>query len=280
METSNEPSSMIVRQPSVAGHFYPGTPEKIKQYIVQLELEPEILTEKVIGSITPHASYDCCGRVLAETFKRIRTADAYLLLGPNHREKKGNCSIFQRGIWKTPLGDVEIDSALTGALMAETSLLKNLPEDHENEHCLEVQLPIMQYMADRPFKIAPILIPTAYNNELCQELAMAIARTVRNWSGQIVIIATSDFSQDLSPEMAERKDGGFLQEVALLELEELTADIKRFGYTYCGINSIVTMLLAARELGATGGELVKYITHGESEDDFTRVNGYAGMLIK
>jgi len=280
METSNEPSSMIVRQPSVAGHFYPGTPEKIKQFIAQLDLEPEILTENVIGSITPHATYDCCGEVMAETFMRIRTADTYLMLGPKHREKKGACAVFQRGMWKTPLGDIEVDSNLTAAIMSETALLKNLPDDHENEHCIEVQLPMLQYVADRPFMIAPILVPTGFDSELCQELGMAISRTIRNCSGQVVILATSDFSQDLSPEMAERKDGSFIQQVALLELEDLIGGIKRFGYGYCGINAIISMLIAARELGATGGELVKYITHGESEEDFARGNGYAGMLIK
>ena len=45
-------------------------------------------------------------------------------------------------------------------------------------------------------------------------------------------------------------------------------------------NAVLTMLMAARDLGATGGELVQYLTRGETSEDFTRVNGYAGMLIK
>jgi MEMO1 family protein len=47
----------------------------------------------------------------------------------------------------------------------------------------------------------------------------------------------------------------------------------------CGIVPSTVMLVAARALGATRAELVRYAHSGEVSGDDRRVVGYAGLLV-
>jgi AmmeMemoRadiSam system protein B len=48
----------------------------------------------------------------------------------------------------------------------------------------------------------------------------------------------------------------------------------------CGFGPTVVMLTAARRLGATGTELVRYATSGDVSGDREHVVGYAGILVR
>lgn len=271
---------MIIRQPIVAGHFYPGTAEKLNTLIKTWGTEPEPILEPALGVITPHGAYDQCGPVIFETFKRVSPVNTFVLLGPHHNDSEKQAVVFQRGIWTTPFGEVSVDNHFTQLLSAEMPSIKEDIYAHDKEHCLEVQLPIMQYLIKTPFKIVPILLPTEFYNDLALELSSAITRTIQGLSQSTAIIATTDMSRDLSPEMAKRKDQMLINDILHMEIEEILSNIKRYGIRYCGLTSLLTLLYVTRDLGATGGELIDYICCGENEDDFARVNGYAGILVK
>ena len=48
----------------------------------------------------------------------------------------------------------------------------------------------------------------------------------------------------------------------------------------CGYAPAVSLIVAAKELGATGAELVRYQTSGDVTGDYSSVVGYAGIIIK
>ena len=50
--------------------------------------------------------------------------------------------------------------------------------------------------------------------------------------------------------------------------------------TMCGILPMTVMLAAARRLGATRGELVRYGNSGQAKNDGAPVVGYAGVVIR
>ena len=47
----------------------------------------------------------------------------------------------------------------------------------------------------------------------------------------------------------------------------------------CGYGPAVAMLTAAKDLGATRAELVRYATSADTSGDRSAVVGYAGMVI-
>jgi AmmeMemoRadiSam system protein B len=48
----------------------------------------------------------------------------------------------------------------------------------------------------------------------------------------------------------------------------------------CGYAAAVVVIVAAKELGATHAELIRYATSGEVNGDMQEVVGYAGMMIR
>jgi len=55
--------------------------------------------------------------------------------------------------------------------------------------------------------------------------------------------------------------------------------IVREDISMCGFGPAVAMLTAARNLGATKAELIKYATSGDVSGDRHMVVGYAGIVV-
>jgi AmmeMemoRadiSam system protein B len=75
------------------------------------------------------------------------------------------------------------------------------------------------------------------------------------------------------------KDGKAIERILALEPRELFDTVRDERISMCGYGASVAMLIAARALGATRAELVRYATSGEVNGDLREVVGYAGMII-
>lgn len=271
---------MIIRQPTVSGHFYPADPQKLRDQIQSFLPKKKGLQEPVYGMVVPHAGFQYCGKILAATYQRVLIPEVLIILGPNHSGKGESMTIFPRGIWKTPLGDVEVDAKLAMEIKLNAKDLKEDPEAHESEHAIEVQLPILQYFAKKKFQIVPISISVQKDASIGVELGYAIARVISSLSKKVTIIATTDLTQDESQEMANRKDQRIINSILRLEPQEVVITMRRYGAKVCGNAAVVAMLTAVKELGASQAELVQYGTSGDATGDYSKVWGFAGILIK
>src|ERR1035437_2831638 len=99
----------MIRNPVVAGQFYPAEADQLRSTIKQMVEENAPRTD-VVGVIVPHAGYIYSGRVAGDVFSRIAFTDTFIVMGPNHTGNGVPFSIMTEGTWQTPLGDVEIDS--------------------------------------------------------------------------------------------------------------------------------------------------------------------------
>jgi AmmeMemoRadiSam system protein B/AmmeMemoRadiSam system protein A len=269
---------IMIRQPVASGRFYPGTGEQLKALI---ESFAETIEDKIdaVGVVSPHAGYIYSGSVAAATLARIEPADTYIIIGPNHTGMGKPFSIMTLGSWQTPFGDVPIDSALAQSILAKS---KNLQEDrtaHQNEHAIEVQLPLLQYFKP-DLKIVPITLAVA-TLEIYREIGAAIAQAVKEAAGKkIVIVASSDMTHYESHEAATAKDKRAIGEILKLDEEALLDRVVKERISMCGYASVVTMLTAAKILGAKSAELVRYQTSGDASGDFSAVVGYAGVIVR
>src|SRR5271155_945791 len=97
-----------VRQPAVAGRFYPAQREalshQLDEYLAPRESAPK--AEAALGCMVPHAGYDYSGPVAGAVFQRLPARPTYIILGPNHTGRGAPLSIMSRGEWQTPLGSV------------------------------------------------------------------------------------------------------------------------------------------------------------------------------
>jgi MEMO1 family protein len=176
------------------------------------------------------------------------------------------------------LGEMTIDQELAEALMKADSYLEDDIEAHRFEHATEVQLPFLQQWGPAAGRFVPITIGTG-NLERLQELGLAIAKVVEQTAPGALIIASSDMNHYESDAVTRVKDRKAIDQILAMDPEGLFNVVRRENISMCGYGPTVAMLTAAKRLGASRAELVKYATSGDVSMDFDHVVGYAGIII-
>jgi AmmeMemoRadiSam system protein B/AmmeMemoRadiSam system protein A len=267
----------MIRSPVVSGQFYPASPSQLKAMIEGM-VDEKAAKEEVIGLVSPHAGYIYSGRVAGTVISKIKFKDTFIIMGPNHTGMGKPCSIMTEGVWKTPLGEVEIDSELGKRILASSSYLQEDFAAHQYEHSIEVQIPFLQYFKP-DIRFVPIIL--AYSSgAIYKEIGREIAKAIKNSNKEVVIIASSDMTHYEPQESAQRKDMHAIEAILDLNEDELLRRIYELDISMCGYAPTVSLISAAKELGATGAELVKYQTSGDTSGDYTSVVGYAGIIVR
>jgi len=266
----------MIRQPVVAGQFYPGSASQLEAMIETL-VDEKAEKREVIGLVSPHAGYIYSGPVAGAVISRIKFKDTFIIIGPNHSGKGKPLSIMTKGKWKTPLGEVEIDSELGKQILATSSHLQEDAIAHQYEHSIEVQIPFLQYFKS-DFRIVPIILGYA-GGDTCKEIGREIAKAVRELNREVVIIASSDMTHYETQESAQKKDTQAIDAILNLDEDELLRRVEESDISMCGYAPTVSLISAAKELGAKSAELVKYQTSGDTTGDYSAVVGYAGIII-
>ena len=273
----------MIRQPAVAGTFYPREPRellaRVKQFLEEGRTENSAdSTADVIACLVPHAGYVYSGGVAGAVYARIKIPKRIVILGPRHRPGGANFAINSEGAWETPLGLAEIDSELAHALMAACPLLVEDNVAHRREHSLEVQLPFLQAIS-RDFRFVPIAIGTLNFDELA-ELGHTLAKVISNSAEPALIIASSDLNHYESEQITHLKDHQAIDQMLALNPRGLYDTVRRESITMCGCGPAGAALTAALDLGATRAELIRYATSADVLGDRDEVVGYAGMLFR
>ncbi len=267
----------MIRQPVVAGQFYPDSPSQLKEMIRGM-VDEKAEKEEVIGLLSPHAGYIYSGPVAGATISRIKFKDTFIIIGPNHTGMGRPLSIMTEGVWKTPLGEVEIDSELAKQILATSSYLEEDAKAHQYEHSIEVQLPFLQYFK-KDFRLVPIML-SYFTGATYREIGREIAKTIKDLNKEVVIIASSDMTHYEPQESAQWKDTQAIEAILNLEEDELLRRVDELRISMCGYAPAVSLISAAKELGARKAELVKYQTSGDTTGDYSSVVGYAGVILR
>jgi AmmeMemoRadiSam system protein B len=185
---------------------------------------------------------------------------------------------MRSGVWETPLGNMQIDEEMCDMLMGLDPDLEDDVTAHEFEHALEVQLPFIRHVggADRMF--VPITIGTGRWSHLA-DLGRAIVECVQKLDPNTLIIASSDMNHYESDAITRVKDRKAIDQILAMDAMGLYEVVEREDISMCGYGPAAAMLTAARILGASTAELVKYATSAEVSGDFDRVVGYAGLIV-
>jgi len=269
----------MMRNPVVSGQFYPEAPSQLKAMIEGM-VDEKAVKEEVIGLVSPHAGYIYSGPVTGAVISKIRFQDTFIIIGPNHTGRGKPLSIMTQGTWKTPLGEVEIDSELGRQILAISSHLEEDYVAHQYEHSIEVQLPFLQYFKE-DIRIVPIIL--AYSSSggaAYKKIGRELAKAIKDLNREVVIIASSDMTHYESQEAAQRKDNKAIEAILDLDEDELLKRVDELNISMCGYAPAVSLISAAKELGVTGAELVRYQTSGDTTGDYSAVVGYAGIIIK
>ncbi len=284
----------MVREPVVAGTFYPADAEKLKNQIEECFLGPLGPGElpkinprgkkEVLGLISPHAGYIYSGSVASYGISFLANdliPSLVVIMGPNHTGMGADVSIQAEGLWRTPFGKVEIDFSVARAILENSSEAEEDHRAHALEHSIEVQLPFLQYVFGTDFKFVPICF-LDQSLETCRDVGLAVAKTLGTLQGggSSVIIASTDFTHYEDHDTAIKKDGDAIKAIQELSPEALLQTVRTNNISMCGPGPVAAMLFAAKDLGATEAELLTHKTSGDSSGDYHSVVGYASILVK
>jgi len=269
---------MTVRYPAVAGRFYPGNREVLRSDVRgYLSEEGSKLRIRAVGCIAPHAGYMYSGHVAGAVFAELEVPEVCIVLCPNHTGMGEPLAINSEGSWETPLGEVPIEGKLAVELKRRFPLLCDDSEAHRSEHAVEVELPFLQIRQPK-LRFVPVALGTR-QFEILEQFGLALAETVAAHSVPVLIVASSDMNHYESDAITRVKDQSAIEPILRLDARALYDVVIEQHVSMCGLGPAIAMLTAAKKLGATSAELVKYATSGDVSGDRNLVVGYAGVIV-
>jgi MEMO1 family protein len=269
-----------VRRPAVAGRFYPAKPEALARELDQYLVADTPAREKTgaaLGCMVPHAGYMYSGQVAGAVFHQLPARATYIILCPNHTGRGAPLAIMSNGEWLTPLGPARIDADLAQSLRQSCHLLMEDAKAHQEEHAIEVEIPFLQRSVG-VFTFVPIVIGVRGFDAL-EMLGHGMAHALKSSADPVLIVASSDMNHYEPDDITRVKDRKAIDQILALDPAGLYEVVRREDISMCGYGPAVAMLTAAKDLGATRAELVRYATSADTSGDRTAVVGYAGMVI-
>jgi AmmeMemoRadiSam system protein B len=268
-----------VRHPAVAGRFYPRDRNSLRQEIcTYLSETPAQTPIRALACMVPHAGYMYSGHVAGAVFAALEIPQLCLVMCPNHTGVGRALAIISQGAWETPLGNVPIESRFAAALKQRCPVLQEDSTAHRGEHAAEVELPFLQ-MRQPELKFVPIALGTGQFDVLAA-LGDAIADVIAAQNAHVLIVASSDMNHYESDAITRVKDHSAIEPILRLDARALYDVVTQQHISMCGFGPAIAMLTAAKKLGATSAELVKYATSGDVSGDRDLVVGYAGIVVR
>jgi len=272
-----------VRYPAVAGAFYPYDDERLsKQIDGYLAAAGDVAVKgEIVGIVAPHAGYHYSGAIAAYAFKTLagKKYDTVIVLGPNHRVHGfRDVAIYKEGFFKTPLGNVPVDSEVALKILnADPAKFVSDPDLQTEEHSLEVEIPFLQRTLAPGFKIVPIMMGD-YSRGTIERIATEI---VKNTKGKkVLIVASCDLSHDKDYETACEMDRRALESIAKMDIGAVEK-FEHAGKTeMCGYGPVMVLMHIARAEGVTKGRMLKYANSGDTTGDRSgRIVGYGAVVF-
>lgn len=273
-----------IREPAVAGLFYPRDPAELARTIDSLLAQAH---EQPIGLlralVCPHAGYPFSGPVAAYAYKLLqgRRFETVIVVGPSHYALLSGASVADATLYRTPLGDVPVSGkAIRLASVPPFALEPECPVERPDwwtqssrtpagretaetwEHSVEVEVPFLQRALGR-FEIVPVLCGQADPALVARGLAGIL-------DDRTLIVASSDLSHYHPYDQACQLDRGCVDAICRLDVGAMQSQ------EACGKVPILALMDLARERGWRA-RLLDMRNSGDTGGPKSRVVGYAAI---
>jgi len=285
---SQESATGVVRQPVVAGQFYPGNAAELRSMLSDLFTHAVPLkAERRIGAIiAPHAGYVYSGGVAASAYNQIDPKKVYetvFVIGPSHRVGFEGAAVYTIGDFLTPFGTVHINTTIGKDLIRASKAFVARTDAHQFEHSIEVQLPFLQYRLAKGFKVVPIVVGAGSRSTIRE-----IARVLKPYMGEPnLFVISTDFSHYPPYDDAVKVDRSTAEAIVSRSPENLLKvtqaneqrGISNLGTSLCGLSCVMTLLEMIRELPDISVQVVDYRNSGDAPvGDKSQVVGYYAIV--
>lgn len=281
----------MIREPVVAGLFYPGKKEQLIEKIdgcfkdesigpgelPDIENPPE-RTGKIYALVSPHAGYTYSGPVAAhgflEQFKDGKP-EFFVIIGPNHKNIGPSISVYSEGSWRTPLGEALIPEDIAKIIVKQPHFRADTSA-HMMEHSIEVQVPFLQYLYGADVPILPICMKDQ-SKENCERVGTVLSKVLANYD--YCLIASTDLTHYESQASAMSKDSKVIDSIRKVDPNRLLNTVVDNLISMCGPGPVASTLIAANKNNVKETKILKYSTSGDITGDKNQVVAYLSAIL-
>jgi AmmeMemoRadiSam system protein B len=274
---------MKIRQPAVAGRFYPADKKSTDDLIQQLvtlekaKINYEYSKHQIVGAVLPHAGYIYSGATAVHFFEILRqsgqTPDTFVIINPNHGGRGAETALDVHDAWAVSNGTTEIDTELALETGFEYS-----EEAHKYEHSAEVMLPMLNYFVSGKFKILPVTM-SRQTFENAGIIAEKITDASRKLGRKIVFLSSTDFSHYVEPEFGRILDSEIIEKICNFESEKMIVTVKQKRVSMCGYGPAAALMEYAKlNFPKPEAQLLRFGNSGEKSNS-KEVVDYASILF-
>jgi AmmeMemoRadiSam system protein B len=280
LSRADEGKGVGIRPSILAGSWYPADPTELRRsiehYLSQAQVQP--LRGELVALIVPHAGHRYSGPTAAYAYKILQgqTFSRVIVLGPSHQFGFSGASVGLQNGFQTPLGVMNVDQSFGRKLLTPDSLIRWLPDAHAYEHSIEIQLPFLQTVLKQTRLVPIVMGDDAWTT--CSRLAQKLIENIKG-PEKTLLIASSDLSHFYPAAQAKKLDQEFIRQVRDLSPENLYAALQAEKTEACGRAPVLTVMLAAKALGANQALILHYAHSGEVNGDNERVVGYVAIAL-
>lgn len=262
-----------IRRAAVAGSWYPGSAQALVAAVDRhLEKATKDVAGDLVALVAPHAGLMYSGSVAAHAYRllRDRRFDVVVLVGPSHFVGFDGVAVHRAGGFETPLGLARIDEDCANAIAAASPVIREYPSAHVREHSLEMQLPFIQRLAPDA-GIVPLLMghqTAAAAGALGEALTQGLA------GRSSLLVASTDLSHYHDAATAAELDAVVIDHVKRFDADGLQRVLDARPEHACGGGPTVSVMRAARALGARDAVILDYADSGDVSGDKSAVVGY------
>jgi AmmeMemoRadiSam system protein B/AmmeMemoRadiSam system protein A len=279
--------STWIREPVVAGTWYPGDPGELAGTVDRYLQAVRAVDGEPMALVAPHAGYAYSGPVAAHAFKQLQGVDyevAVVVAADHAPPISRTVSVWAEGAFRTPLGLLPVHREVAEALVSADSRISFDPAAHEGEHPIEIELPFLQRLCPG-IAVVPVLMGSDDPGTV-EALSRALSGALRG--RRAVIVASSDLSHYPRYEDAQWVDRTTLSAIETAQPERVRATIAELmslrvhnlATCACGEPAILVAMQVAADLGANTYTLLHYQNSGDVPGgDRGRVVGYAALMF-
>ena len=270
-----------VRTAAVAGTWYPATAaglaSAVDAHLAVADRGGAAVDGDLAALIAPHAGLIYSGPVAAHAYRllRGRAFDVVVLVGPSHFVGFEGVAVYPSGGFETPFGLSRIDEDCARAIAAATPIVHERAVAHLREHSLEMQLPFLARVAPN-VPIVPLVMGDQ-TAEAATALGEALAVALRG--RKALLIASTDLSHYHDAATAAALDRVAIECIRRFDADGLQAALDVEPHHACGGGPTVSVMRAARALGARDAAILNYADSGDVSGDKASVVGYLAAAL-
>ena len=279
---------MRVRKRCLPEGWYPESAEQALREIEGMGAAaraavPRASAPAACAGIMPHAGWHFSGRLALEVLSILsRGIDTIVIIG-GHLRSSDRIVCCLEDAYDTPFGEIRADAQLRREL--DSGL--DVAEDREDDNTVEIQLPLLRYLAPEVMALGMRAPPSSR----AAALGVAIAKAGASLGRRVAVAGSTDLthygrSYGFSPAgggaeallwVREVNDRRIVESMLALDIEAALdrADRER---SACSIGGAAAAMSFARACGAGSGRLVGYMTSHDIHPGESFV-GYAGILF-